>query len=60
MIDHDDVDYDHDDEKVTEIVGFNVMGKCILLQKKLDTIWICRGEGDGRKSTSGRHGYGSK
>ena len=34
MIDH-DVDDDHDDFRVTEIIGFYVMGKCILLQKNL-------------------------
>ena len=59
MIDQDDVDDDHNDDKASNIVGFYVIGKCIFLQKT-DTIWLCRGEGDGRKSTSGRDGYGSK
>ena len=33
MIDHDDVDDDHDDDRVTEIVSFYVIGKRILLQR---------------------------
>ena len=33
MIDHDDVDVDHDDDRVTEIVSFYVIGKRILLQR---------------------------